>query len=156
MARTGKRGGEARQGVTSWFFAGTAYKKAFLTSKENMMLDINKMVAQEQIGPSMRGHLVELDSWTEDQAIAMARRDGLELTDDHFGIIRYLRDCYADHGGTINARLLMRSLEEEFAGLGGHKFLYNLFPLGPVAQATRYAGLPMPPGTRDPSFGTTH
>ena len=90
------------------------------------------------------------------QAIEMARKDGLELTDAHLGIIRYLRDCYADHGGTVSARILMRTLEEEFAGMGGHWFLYSLFPLGAIAQATHYAGLPMLPGTRDPSFGTTH
>lgn len=119
------------------------------------MLDINKMVAQEHADPATRGHLAELEPWTEELAMEMARRDGLELTDDHLGIIRYLRDCYADHGGTINARMLLQSLEDEFAGLSGHKF-YNLFPLGPIAQATRYAGLPLPPGTRDPSFGTTH
>ena len=120
------------------------------------MLDINKMVAQEHADPATRGHLVELEPWTEDMAIEMARRDGLELTDNHLGIIRYLRDCYADHGGTVNARMLTHSLEEEFAGMGWHKFLYSLFPLWPIAQATRYAGLPIPPGTRDPSFGTTH
>lgn len=120
------------------------------------MLDINKMVAQEHADPAVRGHLIELAPWTEEQAIELARRDGLELTDDHLAIIRYLRDCYADHGGTINARMLVNSLQEEFAGLGGHKFLYKLFPLGPIAQASRYAGLPLPPGTHDPSFGTTH
>lgn len=120
------------------------------------MLDINKMVAQDVVDPAVRGYLVELEPWTESLAIEMARQDGLELSDNHLGIIRYLRDCYADHGGTINARMLAHSLEEEFAGLGGRKFLYNLFPLGPIAQATRYAGLPMPPGTRDLSFGTTH
>jgi tRNA 2-thiouridine synthesizing protein E len=120
------------------------------------MPDINKWVAQEHTDPTLRGHLIELDPWTEEQAVRMAQQEGQELTDDHLAIIRYLRDCYADHGGTINARLLMRSLEEEFAGLGGHKFLYNLFPMGPIAQATHYAGLPMPPGTRDPSFGSTH
>lgn len=120
------------------------------------MLDINKMVAQEHAEPGERGHLIELDPWTEEQAIEMARRDGLELTDAHLGVIRHLRDCYADHGGTINARMLVQSLEEAFAGMGGHRFLYALFPLGPIAQASRYAGLPMPPGTRDPSFGTTH
>lgn len=120
------------------------------------MLDINKMMAQEHADPTTRGHLIELEPWTEEMAIEMARQDGLELTDDHLAIIRYLRDCYADHGGTVNARMLMHSLEEEFSGMGGHKFLYNLFPLGPIAQAAHYAGLPMPPGTRDPSFGTTH
>ena len=120
------------------------------------MPDINKMVAQEDSAASARGHLVELDTWTEEQAIAMAKQDGLELSDDHLTIIRYLRDCYADHGGTITAHMLMHTLEEEFAGLGGHKYLYSLFPLGPIAQATRYAGLPLPPGTRDPSVGIAH
>jgi tRNA 2-thiouridine synthesizing protein E len=120
------------------------------------MMDINKLVAQENGDASMRGHLIELDTWSEEQAIALAKQDGLELGDDHLAIIRYLRDCYADHGGTINARLLTHTLEEEFAGLGGHRYLYSLFPLGPVAQASHYAGLPIPPGTRDPSFGTTH
>ena len=120
------------------------------------MQDINKLVAQENGEASMRGHLVELDAWSEEQAIALAKQDGLELGDDHLAIIRYLRDCYADHGGTINARMLTHTLEEEFAGLGGHRYLYTLFPLGPIAQASHYAGLPIPPGTRDPSFGTTH
>lgn len=52
----------------------------------------------------------------------MARQDGLELTDEYLGIIRYLRDCYADHGGTVNARMLTQSLEEGFAEMGGHRF----------------------------------
>ena len=120
------------------------------------MLDINKLVTQESADAAMRGHLVELEPWSEDMAMRMARADGLELSDDHLAIIRYLRDCFADHGDTVNARTLSKALEDEFAGLGGHKFLYNLFPLGPISQASRYAGLPMPPGTFDPSFGSTH
>lgn len=120
------------------------------------MLDINKWVMQEGATPNFRGHLIELEPWSESQAIEMARQDGLVLSDEHLGIIRYLRDCYADHGGIVNARALMHSLEAEFAGAGGRRFLYSLFPRGPIAQATRYAGLPMPPGTQDPSFGTTH
>ena len=120
------------------------------------MLDINQWVRQEDGDAGLRGHLSELDPWTEEIAMARARRDGLALTDDHLGIIRYLRDCYADNGGSVNARVLTKTLEEEFAGLGGHKFLYNLFPRGPIASASRYAGLPMPPGTNDLSFGSTH
>ena len=120
------------------------------------MLDINQWVRQEDLDPNTRGHLVELEPWSEAVAIERARRDGLTLTDDHLGIIRFLRDCYADNGATVNARTLTKTLEEEFAGLGGHKFLYNLFPRGPIAMASYYAGLPLPPGTRDPSFGSTH
>lgn len=120
------------------------------------MLDINQWIRQQDTEPNLRGHLIELEPWSEAVAIERARRDGLELTDDHFAIIRFLRDCYADNGATVNARTLTKALEEEFAGLGGHKFLYNLFPRGPIATASYYAGLPLPPGTRDPSFGSTH
>ncbi len=120
------------------------------------MLDINQWVRQEELDPNQRGHLIELEPWNETVARERARRDGLELTDDHLGVIRFLRDCYADNGNTVNARALTKALEEEFAGLGGHKFLYNLFPRGPIAMASYYAGLPLPPGTRDPSFGSTH
>lgn len=120
------------------------------------MLDLNQWVRREDLDPNVRGHLVELEPWSEAMAIERARRDGLALSDDHLAIIRYLRDCYADHGATVNARTLTKSLEEEFAGLGGHKFLYNLFPREPIATASYYAGLPLPPGTRDPSFGSTH
>jgi tRNA 2-thiouridine synthesizing protein E len=120
------------------------------------MADNSKMDARGNGEAQERGHLFELDEWTEELAIAMARQDGLELGDDHLAVIRYLRDCYADHGGTITAHMLTHTLEEQYAGLGGNKHLSNLFPLGLIAQATRYAGLPMPPGTRDPSFGITH
>ena len=57
------------------------------------MMDIKKMMEQEHGGPSVRGNLIELEPWTEELAIEMARRDGLELTDNPLGIIRYLRDC---------------------------------------------------------------
>lgn len=120
------------------------------------MLDINQWVRQQDSDPSARGHLIELEPWSKALAIERARRDGLTLTDDHLAIIRYLRDCYADHGGSVNARTLTRALEQEFAGQGGHRFLYKLFPRGPIATASFYAGLPLPPGTRDPSFGSTH
>jgi len=114
------------------------------------MPDSNKMAAQQYAESGVRDHLTDLEPWTEAQAVEMARQDGLELTDEHLAIIRYLRDCYADHGGTINAHILVHTLEDEFTGLGGHTFMSRLFPLGLIAQATRYAGLPILQGTRDP------
>jgi tRNA 2-thiouridine synthesizing protein E len=50
----------------------------------------------------------------------------------------------------------MRELDQEFAAEGGRRYLYDLFPRGPILQASRIAGLPLPPGTLDRSFGSVH
>jgi len=46
------------------------------------MLDINKMMEQEDAGPAVRGYLIDLEPWTEGQAVEMARpsrwRDGTD------------------------------------------------------------------------------
>jgi tRNA 2-thiouridine synthesizing protein E len=59
-------------------------------------------------------------------------------------------------GPARSARELARELDREYADEGGRRYLYELFPRGPVVQACHIAGLPMPPGTRDLSFGSVH
>lgn len=41
-----------------------------------------------------------------------------------------------------------------FHALGGLKFLYKMLPGGPVAQGCRLAGLKVPAGAKDKSFGS--
>jgi len=45
-------------------------------------------------------------------------------------------------------------LNEKFHTRGGLKFLYTLFPGGPVAQGCRLAGISAPPGSTDQGFGS--
>jgi tRNA 2-thiouridine synthesizing protein E len=84
----------------------------------------------------------------------MASRDGIRLTDEHLGVIECLRDYYLEFGEAKKGRDLEEMLDDIFAGHGGRKYLWHLFPNGPVTQGMRLAGLPVPPHTGDKGFGT--
>lgn len=93
--------------------------------------------------------------WTLADADLAAQEDGLILTEQHWQVIRALQDYYArneDMG--INRVELHDALDEKFHPQGGIKFLYQLFPKGPVAQGCRIAGLTPPSGTTVPGFGS--
>jgi tRNA 2-thiouridine synthesizing protein E len=47
-------------------------------------------------------------------------------------------------------------MEHNYLAEGGRRYLYSLFPRGPVTQGCRLAGLPLPNGHSDPSFGSVH
>jgi len=43
------------------------------------------------------GYLVEPESWTEDIARQIAAEEKIELNDEHWVVIRFMRDYYEDH-----------------------------------------------------------
>lgn len=121
------------------------------------MLDINKLINAESLaGGEANEFLMDMEPWTEGQARKLAKAEELELTEEHMEVLCWLRDHFAECGPTDNGRTLTRALDESFAAQGGLKYLYRLFPKGPVTQGCRLAGLPVPPGSLDKSFGTTH
>lgn len=120
------------------------------------MLDILQSIDKEFTRDrDPHGYLAELAPWSVRMAEAMADEEGLELTAEHWKVIHLLREHYRFHGPS-KVRDLTEGLEEQFMLQGGMKYLYSLFPRGPLAQASRIAGLPMPAMTSDASFGTVH
>lgn len=93
--------------------------------------------------------------WSREGAEAMARNEGLALTEAHWQAVWALQEFYARHEGpTMNVRELHDALDEHFHREGGIKYLYTLFPNGPVAQGCRLAGLQAPAGAQDKGFGS--
>ncbi len=120
------------------------------------MMDINKLVQAEGLpSDEAEAYIADLEPWSVEQAVALAEAEGLTLTEVHLDVLCYLRDRYLECGPFPNARFLLNALEHEYADQGGGRFLYELFPGGPVTQGCRMAGLPIPAGNADPSFGTT-
>lgn len=93
------------------------------------------------------------EGWTKADGESTAKSEGLGLTDDHWEAIRAIQEYFAK-SETPRVRELRDAMDERFQIKGGTKYLYDLFPQGPVAQGCRLAGLPEPAGATDKSFGS--
>jgi dissimilatory sulfite reductase related protein len=96
-----------------------------------------------------QGFLVDLEDWSEAFASALARHQGIELYVDHWELIWYFRDYYAE---TQSVPTMHKMVMELGRREGRHfrdrkayeKHLYRLFPSDPVRSICKLAGLPMP------------
>lgn len=91
--------------------------------------------------------------WSIQTAEAVASSDGITMTDDHWQLIGALQEYYkkVDHP---KLRQVKDALEEKFHAQGGLKYLHQIIPAGPVAEGCKLAGLDVPPGAVDKSFGS--
>lgn len=102
-------------------------------------------MAGRSIQTDHEGFLLDPSDWNEDVAEEIARREELELTDDHWKVIRFARDYYDEHFFVVEMRDVLKYLAEDL-GQGSHakKRLFELFPYGFVKQACKIAGLKRP------------
>ena len=93
------------------------------------------------------GYLANINDWVPGVAEVMAKEDELELTDEHWDIINFLREYYEEYQIAPAVRVLTKAVGKKLGkDKGNSKYLYSLFPYGPGKQACRYAGLPKPTG----------
>ncbi|KRI00118.1 TusE/DsrC/DsvC family sulfur relay protein [Curvibacter sp. PAE-UM] len=89
------------------------------------------------------GYLRNLGDWSEDFVRALAAHEELKLGDEHWAIIRYLREYYAEHGVQAQVRVMIKHFTELWGPeRGNNHYLHELFPRGgPQKQGNRLAGL---------------
>lgn len=91
------------------------------------------------------GYLATPSLWNEQIAMLFAEDEALELTDDHWQVIHYVRNFYTEFNKSPSIRPLVKYLEKQLGAEKGNSiYLMLLFPGGPAKQATRIAGLPKP------------
>ncbi len=87
------------------------------------------------------GFMETPEQWDERIALALASTEGLEnLTEEHWKVINYLRQYYAENG---IAPMVRRLCKETGCNL---QRIYELFPSGPAKGACKVAGLARPTG----------
>lgn len=91
------------------------------------------------------GYLVEPEVWDRTVAVQLAQREGLVLQAEHWPVLEFMRDYYAEHQIAVDARHVIRYMAEELGlGRAARKRLYELFPYGYVQQACKIAGMKRP------------
>jgi len=91
------------------------------------------------------------------QAVAeRAEQEGIELTPEHWDAIDFVMDVYESCPECRHAREMSKMLDDEFREQGGRKYLYQLFPSGPVRQISNLVQLKQLENEIDQGFGTSY
>ncbi len=89
------------------------------------------------------GFMVDFDEWDDEIANALAAADELELTDDHWTIISFIRDFFGEYEITPSVNAVLKSVGDKITGPdGASDIIDQLFPQDGYNQACRLAGLP--------------
>ncbi len=98
------------------------------------------MLAGREIHVDGEGFLTEYDEWDESLALELATQIGIEMTPEHWDVIRFLRSDFAETGQTATTRRVQ--------AVGGVpvKQQFVLFPKKPGKKMSYIAGLPKPAG----------
>ncbi len=96
-----------------------------------------KAIAGVTVDVTEEGYLTDPSQWTKEIAVEIAKEEGLELTEQHFAILNYLREKQKK-SETLTIRLVGHS------GIVDIKGFYGLFPGAPMKKAAKVAGIPKP------------
>ncbi len=93
------------------------------------------------------GYLLNLSEWNEDVANVLAAGENVNMTEQHWEVVNFLREYYNEYQIAPAVRVLTKAIGKKLgADKGNSKYLYELFPFGPAKQACKIAGLPKPTG----------
>jgi dissimilatory sulfite reductase related protein len=93
------------------------------------------------------GYLTNLPDWNVDVANYIAATENVEMSDQHWEVVNFLREYYEEYQIAPAVRVLTKAIGKKLgADKGNSQYLYELFPYGPAKQACKIAGLPKPTG----------
>ncbi len=97
-------------------------------------------IAGSEVAVDDEGFMTAYDEWNEEIGAALAAQIGIEMTEDHWRAVKFLREDFAGQGETATIRRV--------STVGGipTKQLFQLFPKKPAKKMAYIAGLPKPQG----------
>ncbi|TAN49205.1 MAG: TusE/DsrC/DsvC family sulfur relay protein [Methylococcaceae bacterium] len=104
------------------------------------------IVDGKRIATRDKGFLADPADWNEAVALVIAERERLALDAAHWEIIHFMRAYYRDYHHLPNNRQFTKAVQKTLGpDKGNSRYLYGLFPGGPLRQVCKIGGLPRPP-----------
>lgn len=99
---------------------------------------MQQTIAGQTVDVNSEGYLTDMNQWNGEIAKELAAGLGVpELSEKHWAVLNWLREQHAG-GVELNIRKVGGS------GICDIKEFYQLFPNGPLKNASKIAGLPKP------------
>lgn len=105
------------------------------------MLSVNG----QEIDTDNEGYLLDPKEWDIGVANRLAEILQVEMTDDHWSVVNFIRDHYEITGCVIETRHALKHMREKLGKeKATRKYLYSLFPYGYGQMACKIAGMRKP------------
>lgn len=100
-------------------------------------------------------NMVRVTSFDKEEVEERAKKLGIILTEEHWEAINFVKNFYDYHEDEqLQVKDYNNAIKGKYASQGGLKYLYRLFPNGPVNTMTQLAGIPPVKSTQNLSSGS--
>lgn len=108
-------------------------------------MDYSITFDNKQIATDKAGYLLNVDDWEPNLAKLIAANEKIEMTDERWQVVTFVREFYLEFNTSPAIRALVKAMAKKYGpDKGNSRYLYRLFPKGPAKIATKIAGLPKP------------
>ena len=104
------------------------------------------MLDTTQFARDIEGYILDPEEWNRDIARELATEEHLELNEDYWQILEFMRSYWREHRVAPDVRHVVDYLvtERGYDKKSAKKHLFGLFPYGYVKQACKVAGMQRP------------
>ncbi len=101
-----------------------------------------------EVERDVEGYLIDPEAWDDTIARELAAEEEIELTDEYWPILRFMRDYWREHQVAPDVRHVVSDLAEHSGSdkKVAKERLFELFPYGYVKQTCKIAGMIRPRG----------
>ncbi len=99
------------------------------------------MAVLDSVDRTANGYLENINDWNEEIAAEIFVEEGIDPTEEHWDIVRYVRQEIID-GNEPNERGIMKAMGKKWGRKVSSKVMYEMFPEMPSKQGLKIGGCP--------------